>query len=235
MRSSLALSMLVTLSCAGAPSSPSETARAYAAALREGRTIDAWRLLSRSAREGVTFERFEETLRAQPAEVRAMAERFEAVSGDEGATARLALPEGEVLTLRSEAGRWRLDPSALDFYAQHTPRQTLRAFVQAYRRGRWDVLLGLATDGVRRRIEAIASRVEDGGAPRSAVEVLRESWSGEQADQVAQRVDALAQALERGHPIEVLGERATMTYGVGARLIARLVREDGRWHIERTD
>jgi hypothetical protein len=235
MRTILALCLLTATSCASLAPGPSETARAYADAIREGRSIDAWRLLSTTAREGMTFEAFEAALRARPDEVRALADTFAAARSDDGATATLELSDGERITLRSERGQWRLDPAALDFYPQNTPRQTLRAFVRAYRRGRWEVLLGLATRDVRDRLARMAAEGDpDGGAPRTAVGVLQGAWTA-QANEVSQRVDALDHALTRGYAIEVAGERATMTYGPNAQLVARLVREDGRWFIEHTD
>lgn len=234
MRSLLAFTLLSALSCVTAAPGPADTARAYAEALREGRAVEAWRLLSRSAREGMSFERFEASLRERPDEVRALASTFGAVTSDDGVTARLELPDGEAITLRSEGGRWRLDPAALDFYPQHTPRQTLRSYVRAFRRARWEVLLGLASRSVRTRLAGMAAPAE-GADARTAADVLRDEWSGSEADQVSQRVDAMDQAVTRGFPIEVMGERATMSYGPGASLIARLVREDGRWFIEHTD
>lgn len=232
----LALALAAAASCASFTPGPSETARAYAAAVRDGRTMDAWRLLSRSARDGMTYEQFEAALRERPEDARALAATFEASTSDEGATARLELPDGESLTLRSEGGRWRLDPAALDFYPQHTPRQALRSFVRAFRRTRWEILLGLATRAVRTRLEGMAaSSGPDGGVPRTALDVLRDTWTGAEADEIGRRVDAMEQAITRGNAMEVAGERATMTYGPGAQWVARLVREDGRWHIEHTD
>lgn len=234
MRTILALCLLTATSCASLAPGPSETARAYADALREGRSIDAWRLLSTTARESMTFDAFEAALRARPDDVRALADTFAAARSDDGATASLELPDGERVTLRSERGQWRLDPSALDFYPQNTPRQTLRAFVRAYRRGRWEVLLGLATRDVRDRLARMAAEgAPDGGA--STPEALLQARWTVQSNEVSQGVDALDQALTRGYPIEVAGERATLSYGGGLSRVARLVREDGRWFIEHTD
>lgn len=230
----LALCLLLgTMTCATSSPGPSDTMRAYAAALREGDARGAWLLLSTRAREGMSFEQFERALRERPDDVRALAERYAAAGSDDGVTARLELPSGESLTLRSENGRWRLDPAALDFYPQSTPRQCLLSFVRALRRERWEVLLRLAPRAVVARMEAMAAREPaDGGAPRTAEDVLRAAWSGRAADEVSQMTEQLQQALERGRPIEVMGERATMTYGSGALSTARLVREEGLWRVE---
>jgi len=237
MRRPIAMALLMlSVSCATAAPGPADTARAYAEALREGNAADAWQLLSRSAREAMTFEQFERSLRDRPDEVRALASAWSAVTSDDGVTARLELPDGDTLTLRSEGGRWRLDPAALDFYPQSTPRQTLRSFARALRRGRWEVLLRMAPRAVTARLEGLAARGDaDGGTARSAADVLREAWSGREADAVAHTAEQIEQALERGRAIEVAGERATMTYGPSAGSIARLVREGGLWRVEHSE
>ncbi len=107
--------------------------------------------------------------------------------------------------------------------------------MRAYRRGRWEVLLGLATRDVRDRLARMAAEgAPDGGAAPTAEALLQARWTA-QSNEVSQKVDALDQALTRGYDVEVAGERATLTYGPGRQYVARLVREDGRWFIEHTD
>lgn len=224
--------ILATAACASASPGPADTARAWAQSLREGDARAAWQLLSTQAREGMTFEQFERTLRERPEEVRAAAQTYGAVLSDDGVTARLELQDGEAIALRSEGGRWRLDPAALDFYPQHTPRQCLLSFVRALRRGRWEVLLRLAPRAVVARLESMAAREPGDGGARTAADVLREAWSERGADEVAQMAEQLQLAIDRGRPIEVAGERATLSYGPGVRSTARLVREDGLWRVE---
>lgn len=232
MRKILSLLVLGAVACGASSPTPVDTLRAYGASLREGDARTAWSLLSSQAREGMTFEAFEALLRAHASEARALGGAYEAVAGDEGVTARLELGDGEALSLRVEGGRWRLDPAALDFYPQHTPRQALRSFVRALRRERWEVLLRLAPRSVLAQLEA---RAAEGGTGGTAAEVLRTAWTGRAADEVSAMATALSEALERGRPIEAMGERATMTYGPGAQRVARLVREDGRWCVEQTE
>ncbi len=124
------------------------------------------------------------------------------------------------MDLLYEGGRWRLDPAALEFYGQHTPRQALRSFVRALVRQRWDVLLHLAP----RRIAA-----------RMTPDSLRAAWTGRAADDVQSMLDGMRVALDRGAPVEEAGDRATFTYGPGGRSSAQLLREDGRWTLERTE
>lgn len=233
MRTLVPLLLLGVSACGASSPGPADTLRAYGASLREGDARAAWQLLSSRAREGTTFEQFERTLRAHAGEARALGASYASVASDDGATARLELPDGEALTMRVEGGRWRLDPAALDFYPQDTPRQCLLSFVRALRRERWEVLLRLAPRDVAAQLEARAAAAPaEGSAPRTAADVLRAAWTGRAADEVSHMASELAQALERGRPIEVMGERATMTYGPGAQSTARLVREDGRWRVE---
>jgi hypothetical protein len=191
---------------------------AYVAALREGRYTDAYRMLSSETRRALSYEDFERLARENPTEVRETVRWLEQIDPNAPVTARLELPSGEVITLVEEHGQWRLDPAVLDFYGQHTPRQALRSFVRALSAGRYDILLRF----VPRRL-----------AQGLTAETLRQAWEGPERDDVQRMLGALRTSLDR--PIEVVGDRATMTYGSGGRYIAQLVREDGVWKIEDPD
>jgi hypothetical protein len=191
---------------------------AYVAALREGRYTDAYRMLSSETRRALSYEDFERLARENPTEVRETVRWLEQIDPNAPVTARLELPSGEVITLVEEHGQWRLDPAVLDFYGQHTPRQALRSFVRALSAGRYDILLRF----VPRRL-----------AQGLTAETLRQAWEGPERDDVQRMLGALRTSLDR--PIEVVGDRATMTYGSGGRYIAQLVREDGVWKVEDPD
>lgn len=208
---------------------PADTLRAYAAALEAQQYSDAWQLLSSEARALVPYDRFEALARAQPESVRDTVTLYRASSSPR-ATARLELANGDAVTLVEERGQWRLDPASLDFYAQNTPLQALRSFVRALERRRYEVLVQLAPSQAVAQMEQLA-REGDAGQ-RRAEDVLRESWEGPEAANVAGLVSRLEHALERGVAIEVVGDRATLRYGPGAASVARLVREDGLWKIE---
>lgn len=204
--------------CGGAAPGPTDTVLAYAESLRENRYADAWRLLSSDARAVLSYDDFARAARENPEAVRDAVNALSRVDGRAPVTARLELGSGETLTLYYEGGQWRLDPSALEFYGQHTPRQALRSFVRAMERQRWDVLLRLAP---RRVAEGLTT------------EQLREAWGRREADAAQQTLDQLRRELDRDRAIEVVGDRATMTYGTGGAHTAQLVREDGLWKIER--
>jgi len=205
--------------CAGARPGPSDVVASYTAALREQRYGDAYRLLSAEARRALPYDDFEQLARSNPDEVRETVRSLDQVDPTAPVTARMELPSGDTVQLVLENGQWRLDPSALDFYGQHTPRQALHSFVRALERRRYDVLLRF----VPRRL-----------AQGMTVDALRHAW---ESDDEAEQVQSMLRALRAGldHPIEVVGDRATMQYGLNGRFVAQLVREDGVWKIEDPD
>ncbi len=222
------LLLLGTLAgCATRPSGPVDALQSYAEALRDGRMRDAWGLLSTAARTAMSFERFEATAREHPDELAEAIRTYGELQPEAPVTARLELASGEALTLIEEGGRWRLDPSALDFYGQHTPAQTLRSYARALERGRWDVLLRMAPRAVA---DAIAQSAA--AAHETPEQQLQRAFGGADAARAQGVVARLREALERGRLIEVAGDRATMAYGRGGERLARLVREDGRWRVE---
>jgi hypothetical protein len=202
--------------CASANPGPRQVIDAYVEALREQRYTDAYRMLSADTRQTIGYEEFERLARSNPEEVSDTIHWLERIDPTATLTARLELPAGDSLLLIEENGQWRLDPTALDFYGQRTPRQALRSFVRALRRRRYDVVLRFVP---RRLAEGLTA------------ETLQQAWeNGEEVDNVQRMLDALEQSLN--NPIEVIGDRATLQYGVGLRFVAQLVREDGIWKIE---
>lgn len=236
-RRTLALAAFAVLcalgpACGGSQPGPVDTLAAYREALREGRLTDAYRMLSTNARVLVPYERYEEMARRYPDEVRDAVAAFGELSPGTPVTARMELASGEVITLTEEGGRWRIDPSTLEFYGQHTPAQALRSFTRALARERWEVLVRLAPRRVVERLETMSrENPGDGGVP-SAAEALRRAWTGPDAEGAQTLLRRLRDALDRGRPIEVVGDRASMSYGTGNQSLARLVREGGLWRIE---
>lgn len=222
----LVLGMLAGVGCASR-ATPTDVLQSYADALRDGRMRDAWGMLSAGARASMPYERFEATAREHPEEVADAVRAYADLQPEAPVTAHLELASGETLTLREEGGQWRLDPSALDFYGQHTPAQALRSYVRAVERSRWDVLLRLAPARVR---EAIAEAAAAAGETPEAR--LQAAFGGAESGRAQAVARALRDALDRGRALEVAGDRATMAYGTGGRSLARLVREDDRWRVE---
>lgn len=187
---------------------------AYAHAIEKGDAHQAYDLLSDEAKKSMPFEAFARMVKENPEEMRAIAASLVRPSEAATVTATVTTPEGESLLLRYEGGRWHVDRSAIDVYAQDTPEAALRSFVRAFRNKRYDVMLRFAPDSKREGLDE---------------KRLRAAFEGEQKEEI----ERLTQAIEAALPtavIEHLGERATMSYGSGGTV--ELVREHGVWKIE---
>jgi len=187
---------------------------AYAHALEAGNARDAYDLLSDDAKKSMPFEAFSRMVKENPEEMRAIASALVRPSEAATVTATVTTPDGESLLLRFEGGRWHVDRSAIDVYAQDTPEAALRSFVRAFRNKRYDVMLRFAPDAKREGLDEAR---------------LKTAFEGEQRDEI----ERLTQAIEAALPtavIEHLGERATMSYGSGGTV--ELMREHGVWKVE---
>jgi hypothetical protein len=198
----------------GASAGPREALRAYALALREGRTKDAYALLSADARGRLSLAEFQRMVSENGREIEDISASLLAPAEVPRVTATLTSPDGESLLLVYENDGWRVDGSALDLYSQESPEAALASFVRAFNNKRYDVLLRFVPESKREGLSA---------------EQLEKAWEGEQRQQVEQ----LTQALEASLPnvrVEILGTRATVAYGAGGTV--ELVHELGAWRIE---
>ncbi|MAC25616.1 MAG: hypothetical protein CMN31_24555 [Sandaracinus sp.] len=202
--------------CPGRQASPEDTVRAFAEALDAGEWEAAYGLLAESYRRRVPFEEFRRHLQAHPAEVRELVGMMGHVGEAEAITARVPFPDGDALELRREDAEWVVVGNAVDFYDQSSPRAALRSFVRAMERRRYDVVLRFVPQADREGM---------------TVEHMERAWEGEAREEIDRLVASLRASLDE--PIEVVGERATMTYGEGATV--QFVREDGLWRIEDPD
>jgi len=242
------------LACAACSSSavvqqgPSDTLRAYARALEEGRVDDAYRLLSDDAKRTMSLEAFRRAVKESPAEVLEIARAVSRPASDPLVTATVNMPNGDELTLVYEDGKWRIDAAAIDLYSQATPRQALAGFLRAFERKRYDVILRYVPDAEKEGVlpgdeAAPAAPASDGApdgngkgkAPASATsgteltaDKLRAAWEGPQKEQVNRVVQAIRAALPTA-VIEETGDSATMAFGAGGTVA--LVREHGLWKI----
>jgi hypothetical protein len=198
----------------GAEAGPRDALRSYALALREGRTRDAYELLSADARSRLSLPEFQRMVAENGREIEDIAAGLLAPAEVPKVTATLTSPDGETLLLVYEGDSWRVDGSAIDLYSQETPEAALASFVRAFDNQRYDVLLRFVPESKREGLSA---------------EQLKSAWEGEQRQQIEQ----LTQALEASLPnlrVEVLGTRATVAYGAGGTV--ELVHELGAWRIE---
>ena len=210
----LALLPVFVLACGTPPAQdPGATLHAYASALEDGRADDAYRLLSDEARRGTSLEAFRRMVKDNPEEAREMGHALDRHTSSPVVTATLTGVDGQELHLVLENGKWKLDSSSIDLYAQDTPRHAIQGFLRALERKRYDILVKYASDAHREGLDA---------------NTLRDAWEKKEHAEIEQFVVAIKQALPTA-PIEEAGERATMPYGSGS---IQLVREHGLWKIE---
>jgi hypothetical protein len=153
-------------------------------------------------------------VKENPEEVQAIATALTRPSGPPRVTAVVTSPEGETLLLVYESGQWKIDGSAIDLYNQDTPKAALTAFVRAFENKRYDVLMRFVPDGKKEGLDAAK---------------LKKEFEGEQREEVERLTQALRAALPTAD-VELIGDRATMSYGAGGTI--ELVRERGAWKVE---
>lgn len=203
--------------CAGGRAEdPQSVLRSYSRALDEGRADDAYRMLSEEARRGISLEAFRRVVKDNPEEVREIAKALARPTASPVVTATVTSSNGQELQLVLEKGRWRVEATSIDLYAQDTPRHSIQGFVRAVERKRYDVVLKFVPDSHKEGLDATK---------------LKTAWEGHDKEEIEQVVSSLKQALPTAS-IEETGERATMAYGAGTM---QLVRERGLWKIEDFD
>ncbi len=216
----LATTLAVALACTacGAPKAedPQSVLRAYSRALEEGRAEDAYRMLSDEARRGISLEAFRRMVKDNPEEVRDIAKALARPTATPVVTASVTTSNGQELDLVLENGRWKVEATAIDLYAQDTPRHAIQGFVRAVERKRYDVVLKFVPDAHKEGLDASK---------------LKSAWEGHDKEEIEQVVSQLKLALPTA-TIEETGDRASMAYGAGTM---QLVRERGLWKIEDFD
>jgi hypothetical protein len=195
---------------------PQSILRAYSHALEEGRAEDAYRMLSEEARRGISLEAFRRMVKDNPEEVREIAKALARPTATPVVTATVTSGNGQELQLVLENGKWRVEATAIDLYAQDTPRHAIQGFVRAVERKRYDVVLKFVPDSHKEGLDPSK---------------LKTAWEGHDKEEIEQVVSSLKQALPTAS-IEETGDRATMAYGAGTM---QLVRERGLWKIEDFD
>jgi hypothetical protein len=195
---------------------PQSILRSYSHALEEGRAEDAYRMLSEEARRGISLEAFRRMVKDNPEEVREIAKALARPTATPVVTATVTSGNGQELQLVLENGKWRVEATAIDLYAQDTPRHAIQGFVRAVERKRYDVVLKFVPDSHKEGLDPSK---------------LKTAWEGHDKEEIEQVVSSLRQALPTAS-IEETGDRATMAYGAGTM---QLVRERGLWKIEDFD
>jgi len=214
---------------------PSDTLRAYAQALEQGRVDDAYRLLSDEAKRSMSLEAFRRAVTENPKEVVEIARAIGRPTADPIVSATVTMPNGDELLLIYEGGRWRIDAAAVDLYGQATPRQALMGFLRAFERRRYDMVLRYVPDAEKEGLTAVDPAPAE-GAPKAEAdsakltpEKLKAAWEGPQKEQITRIVVAVKAALPTA-TIEETGDSAAMSYGAGGTVA--FVREHGVWKIK---
>ncbi|MFO0664242.1 MAG: hypothetical protein U0174_09830 [Polyangiaceae bacterium] len=203
--------------CAGSHAEdPQSALRAYARALEEGRSDDAYRMLSDEARRNVTLAAFRKSVKESPEEARELGRALTRPVAAPVVTAKVTSETGQELELVLENGKWRVDHAAVDLYAQDTPRRAIQGFVRALERKRYDVILRYVPESHKNGL---------------SVEKLKTAWEGPDKDEMQKLLVAIKQSLPNAS-IEEAGDRATMSYGTGT---VQLVKERGSWKVEDFD
>lgn len=212
----LAFALAALAACSARSARPASVVEAFGDALEDARYEDAYALLSAQYRRRVPFSEFREGLARNPSEVRELVGLLRHVDDAEEVEAAVPLPDGDQLTLVLVDGEWRIRGNVVDFYDQSTPRAALRSFVRAMERRRYDVVMRFVPEADREGMSA---------------EQMQQAWEGESREEIERLVADLRSSLDE--PIEIVGDRATMSYGDGAAV--QFVREDGVWRIEDPD
>jgi hypothetical protein len=156
-------------------------------------------------------------VKQNPEDAKDLAKSLDKPSRPAEVTATVTTQTGQTLELVLERGRWKLDASSVDLYAQDTPRHALVGFVRAVERKRYDILLRYITDAHRVAFDEAS---------------LKTAWEGPDKEEVARVVGLIRTALASGAAIEEIGTRATLNYGTGT---VQLLKERGVWKIEDFD
>lgn len=199
---------------ASASAYPDQTLLAYSEAIEAGRAADAYALLSADAKKTIPFQSFQRQLKENPEEIKELARSLRRPARPPQVTATVTPPGGPSLLLVYEDGAWRVDASSIDLYGQSTPERAVMAFLRAYENRRYDVLLRFVPDAQKKDLTA---------------ETLEKSWTTDQKEEIERMMQALKSAMPTAR-FEVLGDRATLSYGAGGTL--ELVREHGSWKVE---
>ena len=213
----LSVAALSSVACGpGRAEDPSAVLRSYSHALDEGRAEDAYRMLSDEARRGISLEAFKRMVKDNPEEVREIAKSLARPTTAPIVTATVTSATGQELNLVLENGSWKVEATAIDLYAQDTPRHAIQGFVRAVERKRYDVVVKFVPDAHREGLDPTK---------------LKAAWEGHDKDDIETVVSALRQVLPTAN-IEETGDRATLAYGAGTM---QLVKERGLWKIEDFD
>ena len=198
---------------------PAETLDRFRRALERGDLDTAYGLMSATYRSATGRAEFERWLRSDPDRLPTLIANLRAAH-PEDARLTATVPvgaAGEVKVERSGAGgRWLVDEGALNLYDQSTPRETLRSFIRALERRRWEVLLRFVPDKYRTHMTPDALKAE----------------LEEKPDYIPHLLAALKESIDNEIVLSVDRRAAKMRYGAYE---VDFLREGDVWKIEDPD
>ena len=159
---------------------PQAVLHGYARALEEGRAEDAYRMLSDDARRGISLEAFRRMLKDNPEEVKEIGRSLERPTAPPVVTATVTSPGGQELSLVLENGKWCVEATAIELYAQDSPRHAIQGFVRALERKRYGIIMKYVPEGHQEGLDA---------------HKLKDAWEGHDKEEMEQVLAALKQAL----------------------------------------
>lgn len=223
----LALALGSLPACGATAGAPLRTYSRWLDLLASGRTRDAYRLMSDDFQATCDLacfrrqvERGRDRLDAARRQVRAQPPQVElrATLGarSEPAADRLVLVQEFIGGRKGRTPVWRISGDPLDFYPQGSAAEALRSFVRAADGRRYEILLRF-----------VPLKLRD----KTTVEGLRANWEGPGRADLQRQLAALKAHLAL--PPIVEGGEARLP--VGEQKEARLLLEDGAWHVLRLE
>ena len=213
--------LLLALSGCGASSrSPKPALIGFLQDSALGNIDAAYQRLSTDFRKRCDRACFVRVLDSQPGQSRQLLDELRA--GEPGAvySAEAKLTDGTSLRLERDDANSRAQPvssfyfadNPLDFYPQDTPSRTLRSFVRAFSRQRFDVLTRFVPKSLESKLSSDALKQRFAAEPK-----------------ITAQVESLPQHLDE--PLTLDGNTARLP--LGPEQEATLILEDGRWRVQK--
>lgn len=218
-----ALLLLAPLTACGPSSrSPKQTLTGFLQDSKSGNVQAAYSRLSPDFRKRCSQECFAKILDEQPGQSQQLLDELRNAEPTTVYVAEAKLASGlplllskEVPATKSEASvPYFLAQNPLDFYPQDTPQKTLRSFVQAFSRQRFDVLLRFVPKSLESKL---------------TVDTLKQRFISE--PKISAQVDRLRQHLDE--PMTVEDTVARLPLGEDQEAV--LLFEEGRWRVQRLE
>ncbi len=217
----IAVVLLLTLSgCSTSSRSPKQALIGFLQDSTLGNIDAAYRQLSPEYRKRCDRACFVRVIDGQPGQNRQLLDELRAGEPGTVYSTEAKLPDGTSLRLERDDSNSHAQPSSsfyfaenpLEFYPQDTPSRTLRSFVRAYSRQRFDVLTRFVPKSLESKLSADALKQRFAAEPK-----------------ITTQVESLRQHLDE--PMTLDGNTARLP--IGPEQETTLILEDGRWRVQK--